>query len=69
MIPFKGRSSMKQYLPMKPIKRGFKVWVLAEAKSGYISSFDVYTGKKKEHTEKCLGESVVKKLSQGLERK
>ena len=22
MVPFKGRSSMKQYLPMKPIKRG-----------------------------------------------
>ncbi|XP_042148640.1 piggyBac transposable element-derived protein 4-like [Ixodes scapularis] len=22
MIPFKGRSSLKQYMPMKPIKRG-----------------------------------------------
>lgn len=25
MIPFKGRSSLKQYNPMKPIKRGYKV--------------------------------------------
>ena len=27
MVKYKGRSSLKQYLPMKPIKRGFKVWV------------------------------------------
>ena len=31
MIPFKGRSSMKQYMPKKPIKRGFKIWVRADA--------------------------------------
>ena len=24
-VPFKGRSSMKQYLPMNPVKRGFQV--------------------------------------------
>ena len=28
MIKFTGRSSLKQYLPMKPIKHGIKVWVL-----------------------------------------
>lgn len=26
MILFKGRSSLKQYNPMKPIKRGYKLW-------------------------------------------
>ena len=31
MTAFKGRSSMKQYLPKKPVKRGFKVWVRADA--------------------------------------
>ena len=31
MIPFKGHSSMKQYLPLKPVKRGFKVWAMADA--------------------------------------
>ena len=36
---------MKQYLPKKPVKRGFKVWVRADAVSGYVSEFDVYTGK------------------------
>ena len=44
MIPFKGRSSMKQYLPLKPVKRGFKVWAMADALSGYLYDFNVYTG-------------------------
>ena len=35
MIAFKGRSSMKQYIPKKPIKRGFKAWVRADAVTGY----------------------------------
>ena len=25
MIPFKGRSALKQYMPLKPVKRGYKV--------------------------------------------
>lgn len=36
---------MNQYLTKKPLKRGFKVWVRADAMSGYVSEFDVYTGK------------------------
>ena len=36
---------MKPYLLKKPVKRGFKVWVRADAVSGYVSEFDVYTGK------------------------
>ena len=39
MVKFQGRSSLKQYLPMKPIKRGFKVWVLADSINGYCSRF------------------------------
>ena len=46
MIKFQGRSSLKQYMPMKPIKRGIKVWVRADSRNGYFSLFDVYTGKK-----------------------
>lgn len=38
MIGFKGRSSMKQYVPKKPVKRGFKVWVRADAISGYVAN-------------------------------
>lgn len=68
MIKFKGRSSLKQYLPKKPIKRGFKVWILAD-KSGYVHKFDIYTGKKDGSVEKQLGERVVKGLVQDIENK
>ena len=44
MILLKGRSSMKQYLPLKPVKRGFKLWVMADAMNGYTYEFNVYTG-------------------------
>lgn len=26
IVPFKGQFSLKQYMPKKPVKRGFKVW-------------------------------------------
>ena len=35
---------MKQYLPMKPVKRDFKVWVMADALNGYFYDFYVYVG-------------------------
>ena len=45
MIKFQGRSSLKQYMPMKPIKRGIKVWVLGDSSNRYFSRFNVYTGR------------------------
>ena len=60
MIPFKGRSSMKQYLPKKPVKRGFKVWMRADAVNGYVCDFSVYTGKTGNKTETNLGGNVVR---------
>ena len=65
MIKFKGRSTIKQYMPMKPIKRGYKVWVRSD-EYGYICEFQIYTGKIKNKTECMLGERVVKDLSRGL---
>ena len=50
-------------MPKKPIKRGFKVWVRAEADIGYVSEFEVYTGKKDDGPEKNLGTKVVKNLT------
>lgn len=44
MIKFKERSSLKQYNPMKPIKRGYKLWSIADQK-GYILNFSIYQGK------------------------
>lgn len=69
MIKFKGRSSIKQYMPMKPIKRGYKVWVRADD-NGYVCEFSVYTGKNNNKSvEHGLGESVVHSLSDCLASK
>ena len=32
-------------MPKKPIKRGFKIWMIADSDSGYVSKFKVYEGK------------------------
>jgi len=45
MIKFRGRLSFKQYIPMKPVKHGIKVWCRADPNDGYIHEFEVYTGK------------------------
>ena len=59
MIKFQGRCSLKQYLPMKPIKRGIKVWVLADARTGYFFNFSLYTGKEGNKIEQGLCSKVV----------
>ena len=50
---------------MKPTKRGFKVWVRADAINGYFCDFDVYTGRSpdRESNEVGLGERVVLELT------
>ena len=61
MVAFKGRNSMKQYIQNKPIKRGFRIWALSCADSGYIANAEVYTGADQGFEEDGLGERVVKK--------
>lgn len=65
MIRFKGRSSLRQYMPMKPIKRGYKVWVRAD-QSGYVLQFQIYTGRVKDIRERNLGSRVIKDLTRDL---
>ena len=69
MIKFQGRSSLKQYMPLKPTKRGIMVWVLADSHNGYFSRFEVYTGKKGSTAENNLGTRVVKTLTAELKGK
>ena len=45
ILTFVGRSAMKQYLPLKPTKRGIKVWVVAESQAGYFLALQVYHAK------------------------
>ena len=44
IVPFKGRSCLRQFNPKKPHKWGYKIWVLCGA-NGYAFDFEVYTGK------------------------
>ena len=71
MILFKGRSSIKQYNPMKPIERGFKLWSLADM-DGYLYKFNIYQGKNETETDPRmpnyfdLGNKVVYELTKSL---
>ena len=66
MIKYKGRSSIKQYMPNKPIKRGFNIWMLADSETGYALKFSVYKEKTGDSTAKGLGAKVVKTLTEDL---
>ncbi|XP_060863344.1 piggyBac transposable element-derived protein 4-like [Metopolophium dirhodum] len=68
MVKFKGRSTLKQYMKDKPVKRGYKVWMLCDS-SGYNLKFEVYTGKKEGTVEAGLGGRVVLDLCKELENK
>lgn len=46
MIAFKGRSVYRFYMPMKPVKFGFKLHFLCESNSGYCYNFLLDVGKK-----------------------
>lgn len=67
MVGFKGRIGFKQYLPLKPTKRGYKVWCRADSYNGYLCDFSVYTGKKtnspSNNSDLGQGGMVVKDLS------
>ena len=45
MIRFKGRLSIRQYLPNKPTKWGIKQYFLCESKTGYALKFITYCGR------------------------
>ena len=57
---------MKQYLLMKPVKRGFKTWVWSDSHNGYVCELECYTGRKGDKTEVGLGGSVVTRLTRDL---
>ncbi|XP_053376586.1 piggyBac transposable element-derived protein 2-like [Mercenaria mercenaria] len=71
MVPFKGKSSIKQYIRGKPNPWGFKVWGRAGT-SEVLYDFDVYQGKTEANdNEKSLGVGgdVVMKLVSTLPEK
>ena len=66
MIHFKGRTSLVQYMPMKPIKRGIKMWCRADARTGYLCDLNIYSGKTAGAVERGLGYKVVTNLCQEI---
>ena len=71
MIPFKGRLGIKQYMKDKPTKWGIKVFVLADARTGYTVRLQIYTGKNSNlvGSDTGLCSRVVLELLDGLEDK
>ena len=59
MVKSKGRSGIRQYIKNKPVKFGFKLWVLAESNSGFTIDFNVYTGKRQQTSTNGLAYDVV----------
>ena len=60
---------MKQYVPLKPTERGFKVWVRADSVTGYFCDFNVYVGRETTVAEEGLGERVVSQLCNDMKRR
>ena len=69
MIGTRCRISFLEYIPKKPTRFGIKVWVLAEAKTGYVLDFDIYTGAEADPVKKGLGYRVVMKLMEQYQGK
>ena len=55
MTKFKGRSALKQCMPMKPVKRGIKLWTRCDGKTGYVYDTNIYTGKGTTQVDGTLG--------------
>ena len=66
MVKYKGRTSLKQYMPLKPIKRGIKRWCRADSHAGYLCDFEVYSGKQKDGIENGLAYTVVTNLCKSI---
>lgn len=54
-------------MPLKPIRFGFKAFLLCEAKTGYVVNWNLYTGKSEVITDIGANRIVCRKLVEGVE--
>jgi Transposase IS4 len=66
MVAFKGRSPIKQYIPSKPHKWGYKIYCLSS--EDYLLRFEVYAGKEERSADGATYDTVMRML-QGYEDK
>ena len=59
MVLFKGKSAMRQYMPTKTVKWGYKCWCACDATNGFMYNVDVYQGAGSTLDEAGLGSTVV----------
>ena len=58
IVPYFGRSSLKQFIRGKPVRFGFKMWCLAD-ETGFCYQTSLYTGRDSQSTSTPLGSRVV----------
>ncbi|KAJ8006131.1 hypothetical protein DPEC_G00125060 [Dallia pectoralis] len=69
-VAAKGRFCPTQYMPSKPLKKGLRVWMLCDSRSGYCHRARIYVGRASEDaTVTALAYRVVTSLVRGLEGK
>lgn len=61
LLKYKGRLGIIQYMPLKPAKRGIKLWMLCTSFLGYVYNFEMYCGRndKVMRSNNGLGHDVV----------
>lgn len=73
MVFFRGRTSMKFYLPIKPSKWGLKLHCLVDSDTGYLYNTILDPGKENKNLilsdDNSFTESIIFRLLQGLENK
>ena len=67
MISYQGVHRLKVFMPRKPIKWGFKAFVLSESSSGYVCNMILNEGHKRGENEDILSKRVVLQILQGYE--
>ncbi|CAF1289502.1 unnamed protein product [Adineta steineri] len=63
IIPFKGKSVMKQHMPNKPNRWEYKMYLLCGGNSGICYDYELYTGKSNQ-TQHGFCTDIVLKLSE-----
>ena len=62
MVAYKGRSPIKQYIPTKPHKWGYKIYCLAS--ENYLLHFEIYEGKEDDPSESGATYDTVIRMTQ-----